>query len=359
MARWKIAAVNFDHFHMGDNLRAAFEHPDAEIVALCDEDPARMEAAVTSFGVPRERVYTDVERCLEETRPDVVVLCPAAARHGEWTARVAPFGAHLIVEKPFAASLKEADAMAAAVAATGKRLMINWPLAWMASHRTAKRLVDEGRIGEVVGVHYHDGNRGPLWHGADKVDRTAEEVAAEKPRSWFYQRRHGGGSQLDYLGYGTTLGTWFLDGRKPLEVTSVVDRPVDLEVDEHSITVARYAFGLSKFETRWGTFTDPWTNQPQPRCGFVLVGTEGTLASYDYQPVVHLQTRANPAGVDVPVDDLQPHVRNPIANLLHALENGVEVDGPCTPAISRIGQQIVDTAVRSAAEGRTLPLIGE
>ena len=174
MARWKIAGVNFDHFHMGDNLRAVFEHPDAEIVALCDEEPGRMEEAVSNFGVPRERVYTDVERCLEQTRPDVVVLCPAAAKHGEWTARVAPFGALLMVEKPFAATLEEADAMAAAVAPTGKRLMINWPLAWMPCHRTAKRLVEEGRVGDVLEVHYYDGNRGPLWHVADKDETTSD-----------------------------------------------------------------------------------------------------------------------------------------------------------------------------------------
>ena len=112
-----------------------------------------MEEAIGLFDVPRDRVYTDVERCLEETRPDVVVLCPASARHGEWTERVARAGVHIVMEKPFAASLAEADRMAAAVAETGKRLMINWPLAWMPSHRTAKRLIDEGRIGEVWMMH--------------------------------------------------------------------------------------------------------------------------------------------------------------------------------------------------------------
>ena len=50
-----------------------------------------------------------------------------------------------------------------------------------------------------------------------------------------------------------------------------------LEVDEHSVSVVRYARGLSTFETRWGTFTDPWTHQPQPKCGFVLKGTDGTI----------------------------------------------------------------------------------
>ena len=61
-------------------------------------------------------------------------------------------------------------------------------------------------------------------------------------------------------------------GKRPLEVTATVDEPAGLEVDEHSIVVARYAHGLSKFETRWGTFTDPWTIQPQPKCGFVIAG---------------------------------------------------------------------------------------
>ncbi len=65
-------------------------------------------------------------------------------------------------------------------------------------------------------VHYYDGNRGPLWHGADKIAR--EPTAQEKESSWFYRRAAGGGSLLDYLGYGTTLGTWYHANRKPLEV---------------------------------------------------------------------------------------------------------------------------------------------
>ena len=99
-------------------------------------------------------------------------------------------------------------------------------------------LFDDGRICEVVSVHYYDGNRGPLWHGADKREKTAADVAAEKPQSWFYQRAHGGGSLLDYLGYGVTLGTWFLDGRAPVEVTSVTDRTEGLEVDEQHAGLA-------------------------------------------------------------------------------------------------------------------------
>jgi glucose-fructose oxidoreductase len=357
MKRWRVAGINFDHMHMGDLLRQVHDHPDAEIVAICDAYPARMETARKNFSLPADRIFTDLDRCLTTSKPDLVILCPATGAHAEWVEKVAPYGVNILVEKPFASSLGDADRMIAAMKKSGKTLVINWPLAWYPSHVTAKRLIDAGRIGRVTEVHYYDGNRGPLHHRADKVVVSAEEAAAEKARSWWYSKAAGGGSLLDYLGYGVTLGTWFLDGRAPIEVTTVVDQPKGLEVDEHSVTVCRYADGLSKFETRWGTFTDPWTQQPQPKCGFAIVGTEGTITSYDYEPVIHLQTRADETHVAVPVDVLAAPRRAPIEYLLHCLGSGEPVTGPLDPKLARIGQQIVDTAVLSAAEKRTVSLL--
>jgi len=353
----KIAGINFDHMHMGDLLRMAHEHPEAEIVGVCDEDPARTEMAVRNFGIPEHRRYTDYRRCLEETKPDICVLCPATAQHGEWVERVAAYDVHILIEKPMAASLADADRMIRAVGRTGKTLAINWPLAWYPPHITTKRLIDEGVIGEVVEAHYYDGNRGPLRHVADKIEVGAEEAARQKSQSWWYSKERGGGSLLDYLGYGVTLGTWFQSGRAPLEVTTVVDESPGLEVDEHSVTVARYAHGLSKYETRWGTFTDPWTSQPQPKCGFVVVGTKGTVSSYDYEETIGLQTDEHPAVRNIPVDRSDPPFQNPIQYLIHCLATGEQISGPLSPSVSRIGQQIVDTAVISARTKKTVSLL--
>ncbi len=352
MRTYKIAGINFDHQHMGDNLRMAHEHPAVEIAGICDEDPARTAPAARNFGIPPHRVYTDYRRCLEETQPDLVLLCPATAEHALWVERVAPYGVHLLVEKPFAASVGEADRMIAAIEHTGKLMAINWPLAWYPPHVTSKRLIDEGAIGEVIEVHYYDGNRGPLRHTADKI--AAAPTAEQKAASWFYKSDRGGGSLLDYLGYGATLGTWYHGGRIPLEVTTVIDVPTGLEVDEHSITIARYERGLSKFETRWGTFTDPWTIQPQPKCGFVIVGGEGTISSYDFEPTIRVQTGAHPEGISVAVDELRPPHQNPVQYLLHCMETGEPIRGPLSIATSRIGQRIVDSALRSARERRTV-----
>jgi predicted dehydrogenase len=357
MKKYRVAGINFAHMHMGDNLRMAFAHDQVEIVGICDEDPARMQQAIDNFSVPAERVFSDYRACLEKTKPDIVLLCPATAQHGEWTELVAPYGAHILIEKPFAATLAEADRMVAAVAQPEQRLAINWPLAWYPPHCTTRRLIEEGAIGEVLEVHYYDGNRGPLWHTADKVEKTAADVQREKASSWFYKKGHGGGSLLDYLGYGVTLGTWFMDGRIPLEITATVDQPQGLEVDEHSIVVARYEQGLSKFETRWGTFTDPWVLQPQPKCGFVVVGREGTISSYDYEEKIRVQTRACPEGQLQPVDTLLSPLQNPVQYLVHCLDTNAPIEGPLSPAMCRIGQQIVDTAVLSAAQKCTLPLV--
>lgn len=353
--RWRVAGINFSHMHMGDLLQNVQDHPEAEIVGICDERREVMQSAIDNFGISDSAVFTDYKQCLEQTRPDLVVLCPATAEHARWVEQVAPYDVHLFVEKPFAASLADADRMIAAVEKTGKQMVINWPARWDRSHFTTWRLVTDGMIGEVFEVHYYGGNRGPLYHGAGKEE--FHPTTEDKQKSWWYKLEAGGGSLRDYLGYGVTLGSWFNGGQKPIEVTCVTTAAPGVEVDEHSVTVARYENGLSKFETKWGTFTDPWVHQPQPKCGFVVRGTKGTIASYDYEPIVRVQTQQHPEGVDYPVDELPAGERNGIEYMLTRLDSGLPIEGPLSPQIARIGQQIIETAIRSTDEKRTVELI--
>lgn len=351
---WKIAGINFDHFHMGDLLRLVHEHPSAEIAGICDEEPGRMTEAINNFSISDERVFTDIDECMKAADPDLVIICASTARHAKYVERIAPYGKHMFIEKPFADNLANADRMQNAVQ-DGQKLIINWPLRWYPSHATAYRLVSEGKIGKVREVHYYDGNRGPLAHGADKV--VLDVTAERKAESWFYKRSEGGGSLLDYLGYGTTLAAWFNGGQTPVEVTSVTGGDPSLEVDEHSITICRYADGsLSKFETKWGTFTDPWTLQPQPKCGFNIVGTEGTITSYDLEPTIRVQTRDKPEGETIPSDELQYPFHAPIPYVLHCLKNDLPIDGPLSAETSRIGQLVVDAAAKSAETKTTIKL---
>jgi glucose-fructose oxidoreductase len=89
----------------------------------------------------------------------------------------------------------------------------------------------------------------------------------------------------------------------------------------------------------------------------VLVGREGTISSYDYAETLRVQTRQHPEGFDYPSDKLASPLRNPVEYVLSCLEQNKPVEGPLSPAMSRIGQQIVDSAVQSAREKRTVELV--
>jgi predicted dehydrogenase len=358
VAKYRIVGISFDHMHMGDLLREVAEHPDAEIAGLYDPDRAKMAQAIANFAIPEDRIFTDIEACLTHSRADLAIVCSATGAHAETVERIAPHKIHVLVEKPFAASVADARRMMAAMAPTGYLLAINWPSTWSPGLNTAKRLIDEGVIGRLIEVHYHGGNRGPLYHLADKIEVSDAEVNAQKPHSWWYRKAAGGGSLLDYLGYGATLGSWFMNGAAPIEVTAVVDETPGIEVDQHSITICRYAQGLSKLETKWGTLTDPWTLQTQPKCGFILVGTDGTVSSYDYDDFVTLQTQQQPRQTPIAVDALPPGRHGPIDYMLDRIARGAPIDGPLDPELSLIGQRIIDSAMLSAARKCTIPLVG-
>ena len=363
MSTYTVVGINFDHFHMGDNLRVVEECPDTELVSICDEDRGSstldLHETAEEFDIPDDRVYTDHKACIEETDPDIVILCPSPADHVEWVEKVAEYGVNIILEKGTALNEDGYDRMIDAMENSGGKFLTNWPLAWYRSHRTTKRLIDEGTVGDVVEVHYYDGNKGSgrfedvgygeggemHFSGGDQADVAA---AADL---WWHQPEAGGGSLIDYLGYGTNLATWFRDGELPVEVTTRTDVPEWSQVDIQSVTTARYeGKGLSTYETRWGTFTDPWISQPQPKCGFVVTGTEGTISSYDYEETVRVQDEDTPEGYEVDVDDLEAPIENQVQYLVHCLDNNEPIEfAPLSPEHCRESNRIL-LAARESAE---------
>ncbi|MBT8460066.1 MAG: Gfo/Idh/MocA family oxidoreductase [Boseongicola sp.] len=176
MTKFRIVGISFDHMHMGDLLRMVDEHPDAEIAAIYDPDRKKMQNAVETFAIPEELVFTDFDTCMAAGPYDMALMCAATADHAKVTERLATHNLHIFVEKPFAASADDARRMMAAMEGSSKQLIINWPLRWVESHVTAKRLIDEGMVGDLREIHFYDGNRGPLYHLADKVEVSPEEV---------------------------------------------------------------------------------------------------------------------------------------------------------------------------------------
>lgn len=344
----RVVGIGFDHMHIGDQLLTAMGHPQAEVVGVLDRSPERPSAVTGDLGL-EVPIFTDFDELVRETSPDIAFVCSTTDEHPHWVTKLAAAGVHMIIEKPMADSLDAADRMVTDAEKAGVVLAVNWPLAWVPAHRTAKRLVSEGAIGRIEQVHSYGGNRGPLYHSHGKAE--LHPTTADKADSWWYSPEAGGGSLRDYLGYGTTLGTWYRDGEMPWAVTAARHIPDGLRVDEQAVVIGHYAAGLSVFETRWGTHTDPWTLQPQPRTGFVLNGTEGSISSWDYDDGVTLH-RAGRAE-RVPNDEIAAEDSTALANVIAHLLDERPLDPPLTAAISLAGHAIVEAAVASA-ESQTM-----
>lgn len=360
----RVVCLGFAHVHAHSLLKAAADHPDALVVGVCTGDPERRtvdpEGVARAVGLGEGRVYADFDRCVNETDPDLAIICSAPSDHAADVERAATHNLDILVEKPFAPTLDEADRMLDATAASGSRFAVNWPLAWYPPHRTTERLIEDGVIGEVQSVHYHDGNRGSGRFAGVTTGDDGELVGTDGPvdkNSWWFDPNAGGGSLVDYLGYGTTLATWFRDGDLPTAVTAANHVPSDAAVDTHSTTIAHYETGLSTFRTSWETISDPWEHQPTPRCGFEVRGERGAIRSYDYDDAVTVQTTEDPAGRRVKVDELSSPLTGAIEYFLHCIKDEQSIEfGPLSAQLNRDSQRIVDAARRSADIGETVSL---
>ncbi|RQG99194.1 Gfo/Idh/MocA family protein [Natrarchaeobius oligotrophus] len=340
---WRFVGANFDQMHMNTNLEWVHSHPDAELVGVCDEEPGTstgsLPEAVSDLEIPDGDVYDDLDACLEETAPDVVLGCPRNAEHATFVERVAPYDVHLAIEKPLAATLAGADRMLEAWN-DENLFVINWPVLWDPVQHEVRQLVETGIVGDVLEIQYYGGNAGAPPDG-----------------SWFYDLEAGGGSLLDYLGYGATFSTWFRGGELPTDVTAETYVPDGMAVDVQSSTVCRYESGLSTLQTSWRLLTNPWEIQPQPAKGYEIVGTEGAISTRDREAPIRVTTADEPEGYAVEPDPLPDRFDDLVCYVIDRLETGESPEGPADPVFCRAAHRIVESARRSADRDETVALV--
>ena len=112
MAKHGVLGISFDHMHMGDLLRQVAEHPDAEIAGIFDPDRSadgRAPSPLSAF--PRTASSSISMPACRQTSADLAIVCSATAEHANTVETIAPHGLHVVVEKPFAASVADARRM--------------------------------------------------------------------------------------------------------------------------------------------------------------------------------------------------------------------------------------------------------
>jgi len=131
----------------GYHAQAIADAAGARLVAMARHDPAQAGAAQAAFGVPCETSYESLLR-----RPDVdaVCLCTPSGQHAEQAIAAARAGKHVLVEKPMALTLADADAMVAAARQAGVRLGVTFQRRTEPDYASLRSALQAGELGRPV-----------------------------------------------------------------------------------------------------------------------------------------------------------------------------------------------------------------
>ncbi len=94
---------------------------DARLVAVCDVDAGKARSFGEKHGVDW---YQSIDEMMSRAQPDVVSVLTPSGMHRDHVLQLAPYGKHIVVEKPMALTLDDADAMIAACDAHACRLFV-------------------------------------------------------------------------------------------------------------------------------------------------------------------------------------------------------------------------------------------
>ncbi|MBL9209291.1 MAG: Gfo/Idh/MocA family oxidoreductase [Opitutaceae bacterium] len=173
----------------------------AELVAVCDANPGRLEHARQRSGkngapAPAGYLAADFDRMLRERRPDVVIVTTSDATHHDYLIRAMEAGCDVITEKPMTTDAEKCRQIVAAQRRTGRSCRVTFNYRYSPPRSQVKELLMNGEIGEVLSVDFH-------WllnthHGADYF------------RRWHAQKRHSGGLFVHKATHHFDLVNWWL-----------------------------------------------------------------------------------------------------------------------------------------------------
>ena len=120
---------------------------DANLVAVCDVDAKKARAFGKRYGVDW---YQSIDEMMSRAQPDVVSVLTPSGLHTEHVLQLAPYGKHIVVEKPMALTLDDADAMIAACDAHGCRLFVVKQNRFNVPVLKLREAVEQKRFGKLV-----------------------------------------------------------------------------------------------------------------------------------------------------------------------------------------------------------------
>jgi scyllo-inositol 2-dehydrogenase (NADP+) len=156
-----------------EHARAALRLPGLQLGAVCDRNDERL-ASVASIA-PDIETTTDPDVLLDSD-VDLVVVSTPPDTHADWAIKVLSAGKHVVLEKPMALTVTEADAVMAAAASADRRVVTYQNRRFDPDFLAVRGVVDAGAIGDIFHVETFIGGYGHpcnYWHSDADVSGGA------------------------------------------------------------------------------------------------------------------------------------------------------------------------------------------
>jgi predicted dehydrogenase len=218
--------------HMESYLRFV---PDADVVAVYARDPKKAKAFAEKYDIPK--YYSDLDKAIGDSECEVVDICLPNYLHAEATLKAAKAGKHIIIEKPLAITIEEADGMIRACREAGVKLMYAEELCFAPKYERVRSMVDEGAVGEIYMLKQGEKHSGP--HS-----------------DWFYDVELAGGGVLMDMGcHAIGWFNWMLGNAKPVRVMASMATVLHkgrTRGEDNSVVIVEYDNGVTAVaENSW------------------------------------------------------------------------------------------------------------
>lgn len=349
---YKIAVVSLLHAHVWLHLGTMLKGDKVKLVGVSETRPELIARAtredvipqtqnITRPGVAPSLIYDDWKKMIDEAKPDIVWAFTPTNQHVEVVRYCAPKGIHVVVEKPLAATLKEALEIQALARGHKIRVLTNYGSTWQAGQYAVQAAIEAGEIGPVWRLHSVTGNNGP---GDPKKSSFAAWLADPV--------QNGGGALMDFGCYMTLWALGIKGVPQSVYATAQHIKPEMFpNVEDNAVIILNYKDGVAVLEATWDL-------PPSLRLGNEIYGVKGSIFGTSIRKAGG--PRMTPGslypGEPIEVKPLPPERSEPIAYMVDRLRTSKPLDGPSALDLNVAVQEVLEAAKISLRTGRAVSL---
>lgn len=202
-----------------------------EIVGLCDiSKDAVYELKEKCPLIKNVKFYRDYKKLLEEQKPELVAIATESGKHAEIALDCINAGCNVIIEKPIALNIKDANRIIEAAERMGVKVAANHQNRFNASIQKIREAVEEERFGRI-------------FHATTQI-RWSRGESYYKQAAWRGTWEMDGGALMNQCIHNIDLLNWML-GEEPVEVIAMTDNLNHsyIEGEDIGLAIVRYKNG--------------------------------------------------------------------------------------------------------------------